>query len=518
VEDGIEVLYIDGIGRASRDMVEALSLGKLVEQSAKRMIGVSDGFDSEVTMSKMQLAMFAALQEMFIDQLRSGVNRGMHDAFRRGTNTGLPAIGFKLSPAVDPEGKQLFGKDGDPLNMLVVDRRMARYVKLAFRLFGERGWSMSRIGRRFNERRVDGKETWDSTRIRQLLTRYKYVGIEIYGTKRQYKHPVTGDVITERRPRSQWRVRRNRSLQIISWSLWKKVQKRLDACREAYGKSKGSGTRRSDVNPTTIVRPICGCCGEPMWLGRSGKYASYTCLNGRDGKHRCTHRGYKSVKIVEESIIGHIKESVFTPERIEQLVDLANEYLDEEAAKPRANTKPLKAALRRERARRERLVDILSRAGEDGLDSVVARIRQHEARIKDLSEQIREAEASNKVPPMIDKSDVETILKDLRGLWQQDVAAVAPLLRELTGPVTVRVEREEGKRRATWFAEFTINLVPVIAQLSAKRDCPTTRTWEYLETRSWTIQETEGVWIGNAPTCKRIAENAGRYGRPWRQH
>ena len=147
------------------------------------------------------------------------------------------------------------------------------------------------------------------------------------------------------------------------------------------------------------------------------------------------------MRIVEESIIGHIKKSVFTPERIEQLVDLANQYLVDEAAKPRTSTKPLKTELRRERSRRERLVDILSRAGEDGLDSVVARIRQHEARIKDLSEQIREAEASNDIPRPIDKEQVEAILNDLRSLWRDDVAAVAPLLRELTGPVTVRVER-----------------------------------------------------------------------------
>ncbi len=86
--------------------------------------------------------------------------------------------------------------------------------------------------------------------------------------------------------------------------------------------------------------------------------------------------------------------------------------------------------------------------------------------------------------------------------------AIAPLLRELTGPVTVRVEREEGERRATWFAEFTINLVPVIAKLTAMRNCPTTRTWEYLETRSWTIQETEGVWLGTVPTYERIATAA----------
>jgi DNA invertase Pin-like site-specific DNA recombinase len=507
-EGGIEVLYIDGIGRASRDMVEALLLGQLIEQSGRRMIGVSDGFDSDVPLAKMQLAIFAALQEMFIDQLRSGVIRGMDDAFRQGTNTGLPAIGYGLAPAVDPEGRQLFGKDGDQLNMLVVDRKMARRVKLAFRLFGEKGWSMNRIARRFNERRVGGKETWDSTRIRQLLTRRKYVGIEVYRTKRQFKHAVTGDIVTQQRPRSEWLVRRNRSLKIVSWGLWKKVQQRLAECREAYGKKRDSGPRRTDLYPTTLVRPVCGCCGEPMWLGRSGKYASYTCLNGRDGKHRCSFRGYKSVKIVEESIIGHIKQSVFTPERIEQLVELANQYLAEEAAKPRTHTKPIKAELRRERSRCDRLVKVLSRSGEDGLDAVVARIRQHEVRIKELSVQIRAAESSNEVPTPIDKTAVEAILSDLRKLWQQDVAAIAPLLRELTGAVTVHVEREEGKRRATWFAEFTVNLVPVIAKLTATRNCPTTRTWEYLETRSWTIQETEGVWLGTVPTYERIATAA----------
>ena len=122
-------------------------------------------------------------------------------------------------------------------------------------------------------------------------------------------------------------------------------------------------------------------------------------------------------------------------------------------------------------------------------------VRQHEARIKDLSEQIREAEVANDVPPPIKEGQVEAILNDLRNLWREDVAAVAPLLRERTGPVTVSVEREEGKRRATWLAEFTINLVPLIAQLSAKRDCPTTPTWEYLEILSWTNQECEGVWL-----------------------
>src|SRR5262249_14694124 len=72
----ISTLYIDEIGRASRDAVEALRLGQLVDTQKKGMIGVSDGFDSSSPMSKMMLSIFAVLQEWFIDQLRSKVKRG----------------------------------------------------------------------------------------------------------------------------------------------------------------------------------------------------------------------------------------------------------------------------------------------------------------------------------------------------------------------------------------------------------------------------------------------------------
>jgi hypothetical protein len=77
----IKVLYIDEIGRASRDTVEAMQLGQLIDRLSKRMITVSDGFDSASPMSKLILSIFASLQEWFVVQLRAKVNRGMADTF-----------------------------------------------------------------------------------------------------------------------------------------------------------------------------------------------------------------------------------------------------------------------------------------------------------------------------------------------------------------------------------------------------------------------------------------------------
>ena len=67
----IDAMFIDEIGRASRDMVEALGLGRLLEHHDKFLIGVSDGFDMRVPMWKYMLSMFAAMQEWFVDQLKA---------------------------------------------------------------------------------------------------------------------------------------------------------------------------------------------------------------------------------------------------------------------------------------------------------------------------------------------------------------------------------------------------------------------------------------------------------------
>jgi hypothetical protein len=45
------------------------------------------------------------MNEAFITQLRSKVNRGMDDAFRRGDNLQPPGLGYRLVDARDADGK-----------------------------------------------------------------------------------------------------------------------------------------------------------------------------------------------------------------------------------------------------------------------------------------------------------------------------------------------------------------------------------------------------------------------------
>ena len=112
-------------------------LGRLVDDCGKRMVGVTDGFDSSVQQSKIMLGIYAMLHEWFVEQLRSKVNRGMEDAFLAGRNVNLPALGQKLVPIIDQDGQPVCGADGKPQMVKVRDEEEVPHVEYAYAQFVE---------------------------------------------------------------------------------------------------------------------------------------------------------------------------------------------------------------------------------------------------------------------------------------------------------------------------------------------------------------------------------------------
>lgn len=101
-------------------------------------------------------------------------------------------------------------------------------------------------------------------------------------------------------------------------------------------------------------------------------------------------------------------------------------------------------------------------------------------------------------------------MADLHALLTEDVASVAPILRELTGPVTVTQEKQQGKRGAVWIAEFSVNLVPVIARLTRQRSSSTSGAWGYLQSRGWKSPhpcETRVAFVPKHETLAGIVED-----------
>jgi len=483
--DSIQALYIDELGRASRDNIESLTLGKLLDDSQKRLIGASDNFDSSSQMAKLMLSMFAMLNEWFIDQLRSKVNRGMDDAFDRGANTGLPAPGYKLVPLLDENGAAKVGRDNAPTMTLAIDDGPAETIRRVFHAYAIDGKSPEDISRQLNSEEFMGSRSWDSSRVRKILRRRTYIGVLTYRTTRQVRNRTTGNVKVHKRPPKEWKVKRARHLRLIPYSLWKMTQQKLASGAAAWSKNRDPKVNRSEIYPKTLVRPICGSCGKPMSLGRSGKYATFTCLNGLYGKHNCQYHGYKSVRIVENTILSAIRTEVFGPNMIDRVVSEANDYLSELSKQPKPDTSKVKKEIKELSQQVERLVDLVAQGVKSsGLGDKITRL---EKRIEELRVEKRDLELlSAPVPQSLSRQEVEAALGHLREILESDIAKAAPVLRELTGPIVIQQQREPGKKRPEWIANFTIGVTSVMATI--RKDCPTRDIWEYLCTRGWTIE------------------------------
>ena len=488
-DDAVTTLYIDEIGRASRDAMEALKLGKFVKGLDKRILGVSDGFYSEEPFSNMKLHIFAMMNEWFVEQLRHKVNRGMKGAVARGTSIGKPALGYKLVPQRDDAGNPVFAADGAPVKTYTIDPETRPHVELAFKLYGEDHWSATKIAKHFNELQINDKKSWCGSGILQLLRRHLYVGIRAYNKTSMRNDPDTGKISVIQNDRGAWQVKRQRHLQIIPWKAWKKVQKRLiEARATSPSLGKKHGVRKKLFAKTLFDGTlVCGCCGRELNLRRSaGRHKQIGCPQGSEGRYDCTFKGSKSMRIIDQALLGYLRDNLLNAGHIQSLVERANHYLAEEARKPRADTTGLEQTLSELTARRDRLVDAIATGGAGEVEVVVNKLKDIEKQIKDAKTNLTMAQRANAVPPKpLNKEDVVQMLGIIDEILNQEPAAAAPVLREITGPITVNQKTVPGRKKPVWVATFGPNLVPLLSRTARENNYPDTSTWEYLCERRW---------------------------------
>lgn len=495
----ISRLYVDELGRASRKAVETLRLGKLVEKANKRMIGVSDGFDSSNEMSKLMLHIFAMLNEWFIDQLGSKVRRGLHGAARRKTATQDRGLGIKLVPATDSDGNPLYKPDNKPIRTYAINEDEIWAVDLAFDLFVVKRKSLAEIARSFNELRVAGRASWTSPSISKILRSEKYVGIVISNRNYNEKEVEIRDGVevevtkTRTRPRSEWIVRRHRNLQRIPWKLFKAARRRLAEIRAASPRSNRPWEAKAHLYPKTLCEGllICDCCSHPLRLFRScGKYQQYHCPNGWKKINGCTFTGSKSVRIIDEALLQHVRNKYLGEEALVELVDRANQFIEVERQKPKPATQPLRQSLAEAQAEAARLHNLIRRyQGDHDMSEYLRDETKARARVAELRQQLRDVEQAHAEVPPLFLDDVKARVADLRQLLQEEVSMAAPVIRKLLGLLRVTSKPIPGIKRSVWIATGEADLCVVLASATSLtgKDYPDSETWEFLKHRIWTM-------------------------------
>jgi hypothetical protein len=194
---------------------------------------------------------------------------------------------------------------------------------------------------------------------------------------------------------------------------------------------------------------------------RAGKYRSLGCSNGMKGAHGCKLSTFKSVTIIESSLLRFLREKLISKQIVADVVEKANQFLAIDAAKPRIDTKPIQAKIRQLTGTIDKhFARMESATGNSSLvQAYEARIAEAQKELNRLKESLRDAEHGNAPsPPPLDASNVEALLTDLPKLLNQETPAAANAIRQLTGRIDIDHLTKPGKRGGVWIAKFTPDL------------------------------------------------------------
>ena len=430
----VQCLYVDDIGRASRDLAELLGLFRNVMHVGKRVVSVSDGFDTNDENARLLLTFKGMFVEQFIEQLRQKVSRGMKDGFRTGKTVTGEAFGYVLVDQYDSDGKVMkYGKDKTVRKMEKIPEQV-KEVQDVFDKFVNKKWSAHAIANDLNERRVLHPRFWKACNINQMLTRHLYAGYEFWGKSTVKQNPETGKLTAIKKPASEWQPRRERpELQIISEELFDQAQERLAFLKERFKERQKDNpkTSRTDLHPNLLIRPICHACRWPLGLVRSlsSGYGSLKCTKGFDKNTPCGRLGCKALNLINKCVLGVLKDEVFTPEFLNRLLAEANAHLQELAKLPKEDTKPMKQQIAEITQEEKRLAERLTGRSEEGIEILFDRLKDLAATRKRLTDKLHEMESCNNfVPQPMGPHDMVKLLQDLEALLQMEVGEFATVL------------------------------------------------------------------------------------------
>jgi site-specific DNA recombinase len=484
----IETTYIDDFTRASRDEIEWWRLAHVIRILKKRLIGSSDGFDLNSVHGEMLIGIYNILSRLFIKSLREKVRRGMGGAAERGTVLGKLPIGLTRRVRLDEHGREVLNPDGTSLTEPCIDPNTALIVAEIVDMYVNQKLSVYKIARILNERNADNWNRWTGSRVFGILRSASLIGVLIWNRQRSEYDFESERLIKVDNPRSEWKVHFDKNLALISMDLYRKLRRRLARLRPPKG-SNEKPMSRNQLSASTLFSGtlICGHCEEELSLYRSKKtHKNLYCSRGREHIGGCKLTTTKSIRIIETALLSFIQERILTEENVKALVIKANAYLEELAAQPQVDIKPVKAELRRIEQKISRLVRLVEDEPDDKTRHAYhKRVKELRTQADQKSKELRRLTPTNgRTIKPLDEATVLLYLKDMRELLNQDIPVAAEALRTLTGPIKItQQETPERKHSAAWVASFTPRLFDFLQQVVKEKNASNTMSFEPIKGR-----------------------------------
>jgi site-specific DNA recombinase len=431
-----DILVVEGLDRLSRELGEAEQLVKRLEHRGIRIIGTSDGYDTEAKGRKVMRIARGLVNELYLDDLREKTHRGLAGQFDRGFHVGGRSYGYR---SVDVAG----GKH------LAVDETQAAVVREIYARYAD-GETTRAIVHSFNARGLPGPRggAWacsalhvSHTRGLGLLHNELYVGREVWNRRQWLKDPDTGKRRYVDRPASEWQTRQVPELQIVDDLTWQRTRARIAAGAGLRGRV-GRG-----ASPRTLLGGLLRCarCSGPMTAVDARMYG---CHARKDrGPSECEGVLVRRADL-ERRLIAELRTELLAPEAMAEMHAAVRHQVAEHQRATQGSAGAATKRLPALQAEISRLADAVATMGLSA--ALQARLAAAETERELIEQQLKSAPSKSPDAAKL-VNDVATrwrrLVLDLRTALDEeaDRDRTRQILADLLGTVTVGRDAATGE-------------------------------------------------------------------------
>ena len=442
---GWTILLVEDLSRLSRDEVEGVQGVRRLEHRGVRVVGVSDGYDSDRPGRTAQRSVRALLSALYLEDLAARTRRGLEGQFRRGFRAG----GL-------PYGYVPVKQDGG--STLAIDPEQAAVVVEVWERFAA-GQAPRKIAADLNARGIapprasnrTGSASWVSSALyghpakgTGILRNPIYLGRQVWNRSRWEKDPDTGARVRRERPESEWLIAEAPELRIIPPDLAARVERRHQAIADGTDRARKvmGNAGRTGPAPKHLLSGLmeCAACGAPFVTVAQDRYG---CSAYRyRGPAVCDFKATVQRQRIEARILDAIRGDIYSPRALAL-------YRKEFAAEMRrlaAASRPDVDALRARLGDLDRRIGNLVEEIAGGAHSPALRLalERAEADRARAAQELAGADAGALVIPA--PGDLAALFRGqidaLEAELARDVDAARECLRDLLGPI--RIARREN--------------------------------------------------------------------------
>lgn len=443
-----QALLVEDLSRLSRDEIEGNQAVRRLEYRGIRVIGVSDGYDSDRPGRTAQRSVRALLSALYLEDLAARTHRGQEGQVARGFRAGGMPYGYR--PVRTETGSKL---EIDPEQAEIVREIWSRFAK---------GESPRSITADLNARSVPsprtsnrkGAPSWVSSALyghpakgTGILRNPIYLGRQIWNRSKWIKDPDTGRRTRRERPQAEWQISEHPELRIIDVELEQRVERRhaLIAANSQRARTTMKNNGSAGPRPRYLLSGLMTCahCGAPV-VSVGGHPGRYGCSAARyRGNAVCDQRSTIVRHKLERHLLDAVRKDLYTPEAI---AAYRSALITELQAAAKESAPDLNALERQERAIAKRIDNMVAAIAAGAYSQALQQaLEEAEVERSGIATQLKRANAQSVVVPL--PTDMEAALRSqldtLDATLTEDLDSAREILRDLLGDVRIR-HSEQG--------------------------------------------------------------------------